>query len=89
MNRPNRIAERFLVELEQWLTPDLLYHCFTGESDPEELERIAKLDHALQSSLLAKAERLWPERLQAIAEARSKEQQQSKAAVQQFVLFKQ
>ncbi len=86
MKRRNRIAERFLVELEAWLTPDLLYHCFTGETDPEELKRIAKLDHVLRSSLLAKVERLWPERLQAIADARRTEKQESKAAVQQFVL---
>lgn len=86
MKRRNRIAERFLAELDAWLTPDLLYHCFTGESDADELERIAKLDHVLQSSLLAKVERLWPQRLALLAEARRTEKQESKAAVQQFVL---
>jgi hypothetical protein len=86
MINPNRIRDRFLADLDAWLTPELLYHCFTGESDPDELERIANLDHVLQSSLLAKVERLWPERLALIAQSRRKEQQESKAAVQQFVL---
>lgn len=86
MNRPNRIRDRFLADLDAWLTPDLLYHCFTGENDPDELERISKLDHVLQSSLLAKVERLWPERLQQLAAIRGRERQQDKAAVQQFVL---
>lgn len=87
MNRPNRVRDRFLRELNAWLTPELLYHCFTGENDPEELERISKLDHALQASLLEKAERLWPQRLQMIADARRKEKRESKEAVQQFVLI--
>lgn len=85
MKRRNRIAERFLAELNGWLTPDLLYHCFTGETDDQELERIAKLDHVLQSSLLAKVERLWPERLEQIADARRREQRDSKAAVQNYI----
>jgi hypothetical protein len=86
MNRPNRVRDRFISDLYKWLTPELLYHCFTGENDPEELERIGKLDHALQASLLEKAEHLWPERLQKIADARRKEKRESKEAVQQFVL---
>lgn len=86
MTRPNRVAERFLAELDAWLTPDLLYHCFTGESDPQELERIAKLDHVLQASLLEKVERLWPERLEQLATNRKREKQEDKAAVQQFIL---
>jgi hypothetical protein len=86
MSRPNRIAERFLAELDAWLTPDLLYHCFTGENDPGELDRIAKLDHVLRSSLLEKVERLWPARLEQIAAARKRQRQQDKADVQQFVL---
>ncbi len=86
MNRPNPIRDRFLADLDAWLAPELLYHCFTGENDPDELERISKLDHVLQSSLLAKVERLWPERLQQLAAIRRREKQQDKAAVQQFVL---
>lgn len=86
MSRPNRIAQRFLAELDAWLTPDLLYHCFTGESDPDELDRIAKLDHVLRSSLLEKVERLWRARLEQIAAARNRHKQQDKADVQQFVL---
>lgn len=86
MTRPNPIADRFIADLHAWLTPELLYHCFTGEDDPGELERIAKLDHVLQSSLLEKVERLWPYRLEQIAASRRREKQQDKAAVQQFVL---
>lgn len=84
--KPSPLKARFLAELDEWLTPELLYHAFTGESDPYELARIAKLDHALQSSLLAKVERLWPERLAAIAEARHKENQDGAKAVHQYVL---
>jgi len=86
MINPNRVRDRFLADLDAWLTPELLYHCFTGESDPDELERVAKLDHVLQSSLLVKVERLWPERLALITQSRRKEQQESKSAVDQFVL---
>ena len=86
MINPNRIRDRFLAELDTWLTPELLYHCFTGESDLDELERIGKLDHVLQSSLLAKAERLWPERLEQLAAVRKRNKQEDKAAVQQFIL---
>lgn len=86
MKRRNRIAERFLADLDAWLTPELLYHCFTGERDDQELERIRKLDHVLQTSLLAKVERLWPERLEQIADARRRERRDSKAAVQQYIL---
>ena len=86
MINPNRVRDRFLADLDAWLTPELLYHCFTGESDPDELERIGKLDHVLQSSLLDKVEALWPKRLELIAQSRRKEQRESKAAIQQFVL---
>lgn len=82
----NPIKARFLADIDEWLTPELLYHAFTGESDEYELARIAKLDHALQSSLLSKVERLWPERLAAIAEARHKEKQDGAKAVHQYVL---
>lgn len=84
--KPNPLKARFLAELDAWLTPDLLYHAFTGESDPYELARIAKLDHALQSSLLGKVERLWSQRLDAIAAARHKEKQEGTKAVHQYVL---
>lgn len=84
--KQNPLKARFLAELDAWLTPDLLYHAFTGESDPYELARIAKLDHVLQSSLLDKVERLWPQRLEAIAAARHKEKQESAEAVHQYVL---
>lgn len=82
----NPIRDRFLADIDEWLTPELLYHCFTGETDEYELARIAKLDHALQATLLEKVERLWPERLQQIADSRRKEKQDSKTAVQQYIL---
>jgi hypothetical protein len=86
MTRRNLVRERFLAELDAWLTPDLIYHCFTGEDDPLELARIAKLDPWLLEPLLNKVEREWPDRLASIAAARKREKQLSKQAVQQFIL---
>lgn len=86
MTRPNLVRQRFLAELNAWLDPALLYHCFTGEDDAERLAHVNRLHPALQEPLLAKAELEWPARLQAIAAARRSEQQQSKAMVQQFIL---
>lgn len=63
MNRPNLVRQRFLAELNAWLDPALLYHCFTGEDDPERLAHVNRLQPALQGPLLAKAEREWPARL--------------------------
>jgi hypothetical protein len=85
VKRPNPIADRFLAELHAWLTPDLLYHAFTGETDEYELARIAKLDPWLLEPLLNKVERLWPERLRLIAESRRREKKDSKAAVQLYI----
>jgi len=86
MTRPNLVRQRFLDELNAWLDPSLLYHCFTGEDDPERLAHVNRLHPALQEPLMAKAERKWPARLEAIAAERRSEQQQSKAMVQQFIL---
>lgn len=86
MTRPNRIADRFVADLHAWLTPDLLYHCFTGEDDPLTLAHIAKMDPSLQEPLLNKAERLWPQRLEHIAAAREIQKKQDKAAVKQFII---
>ena len=80
------IRDRYLTDLRTWLTPELLYHCFTGESNPEELERIAKLEHVLQQSLLDRVARLWPDRLEQIAAKRRRTKQDSKEAVEQYVL---
>lgn len=85
MTRPNLVRQRFLTDLSDWLTPDLLYHCFTGEDDPGRLGYVARLDPIHQSSLLNKAEREWPARLQAIAAKRRREKAESKAAVQQYI----
>jgi len=86
MNQPDRIRDRYLTDLYKWLTPDLLYHCFTGETDPDELERVAKLDYVRQISLLETVERIWPQRLQQISDERRTETQESKKIVQQFIL---
>jgi hypothetical protein len=86
MTRPNLIADRFIGDLYAWLTPDLLYHCFTGEEYPRTLAHIAKLQPSLQEPLLNKAERLWPQRLEQIAAASEIQKKQDKAAVHQFVI---
>jgi hypothetical protein len=85
VERPNLVRERFLAELESWLTPSLLYHCFTGEDDPYRLAHIERLEPALQEPLLQKAEQLWPQRLAHIAVLRKTQQQESKAMVESFV----
>ena len=85
MARPNLVRQRFLAELNAWLTPSLLYHCFTGESDPYRLAHVERLQPALQEPLLNKAEREWPAHLKRLAEARRAEQQHSKALVRSYV----
>lgn len=85
MAQPNLVRQRFLADLDAWLTPGLLYHCFTGEDDPCRLAHVEGLCPALQEHLLAKAERQWPERLRAIAAERLAQQQQSKALVRTYV----
>lgn len=82
----DRIKRRYLAELHQNLPIDVLYHCFTGERDEVELERVANLDHVRQMSLLEAVERIWPQRLQQIADERRTETQESKEVVQQFIL---
>ena len=84
----NLVRKRFLDEMDKWLTPDLLYHCFTGESDPDRLAHVAGLDHALQSSLLAKVEREWPNRLNAIAEDRQHQRNESRRLVRTYTKCK-
>ena len=85
MAKPDRIKDRYLKDLDAWLTPELLYHCFTGEDDPDELERIRKLDYVRQVSLLDAAFKIWPQRLHQISQMTRKERRESKARVQKFV----
>jgi hypothetical protein len=85
MERPNLVRQRFLAELEEWLTPSLLYHCFTGEDDPNRLAHVERLQPALQEPLLNKAERQWLERLERIAAERRAQKRESKAVVRTFV----
>ena len=83
---PDRFRRKYQADLEDWLKPEVLYHAFTGEEDGYKLARVALLDPVHQASLLEKAEREWPARLQQIAEQRRQEKADSKKAVQQFVL---
>jgi hypothetical protein len=85
MKRSNLVRDRFLAELNSWLTPSLLYHCFTGESDAYRLAHVERLQPALQEPLINKAEREWPKRLEDIAAERKAQKQESKAAVRAFV----
>jgi hypothetical protein len=86
MTRSNLVRDRFLTELESWLTPSLLYHCFTGEDDPYRLAQIDRLQPALQEPLLNKVERHWPQRLERIAAKRKAQKLESKAVVRAYVV---
>jgi hypothetical protein len=85
MDRPNLVRDRFLSDLAEWLTPSLLYHCFTGEDDPCRLADVERLQPAQQHFLLNMAELQWPERLEDIAAERRAQKRESKAMVQTFV----
>jgi len=80
-----RIKRRYLSRLQENLPDDVLYHCFTGESDEEELKKFLKLNHVLRSSLLDRAFKLWPERLQQIANRLATETIDSQKIVNSFV----
>lgn len=88
MGPSSPVADRFIAELNAWLTPDLVYHCFTGETDEKTLKHIAGLRRQpwLLEPILSKAERGWPQRLADIEAKRRRKKQEDKAAVQQFVL---
>lgn len=85
MKRSNLVRDRFLAELNSWLTPSLLHHCFTGESDAYRLAHVERLQPALQEPLINKTEREWPQRLERIAAERKAQKQESKAVVRAFV----
>lgn len=85
MKRANLVRDRFLAELESWLSPSVLYHAFTGEGDAYRLAHIERLDPSMQEPLLNKAMREWPERLERIAAERMELKQESKAVVRAFV----
>ena len=85
MKGPNLVRDRFLAELDSWLTPSVLYHCFTGESDAYHLAHVERIQPAQRHILLNMAEQQWPDRLERIAEERKAQKQESKAAVRAFV----
>jgi len=85
MKRANLVRDQFLAELESWLSPSVLYHAFSGESDAYRLAHIERLDPLMQEPLLNKAMREWPERLERIAAERMELKQESKAVVRAFV----
>jgi DNA-binding FrmR family transcriptional regulator len=85
--KPNLVRDRFLRQLNHWLDPALLYHCFTGENDGEKLARINNLQSQpwLLEPLLNKVEREWPQRLQQIADARKAQKLLDKKVVETFL----
>jgi hypothetical protein len=85
MKRSNLVRDRFLAELNSWLTPSILYHCFTGEGDAYQLANVERLQPAQRHILLNMAEQQWPKRLESIAAERKAKKQESKAAVRAFV----
>lgn len=85
MKRSNLVRDRFLAELDSWLTPSLLYHCFTGEGDAYRLAQVERIQPAQRHILLNMAEQQWPNRLDRIAAERKAQEQESKAVVCAFV----
>ena len=85
MKRSNLVRDRFLSELNSWLTPSVLYHCFTGEGDAYQLAHVERIQPAQRHILLNMAELQWPKRLENIAAERKAHKQESKAAVRAFV----
>ena len=85
MKRSNLVRDRFLDELDSWLTPSLMYHCFTGESDAYRLAHVEQIQPAQRHILLNMAEQQWPNRLERIAAERKAQKQESKAVVRAFV----
>lgn len=81
----DRFQRKYKANLEEFLTPELMYHIYTGEDDEYELDRVAFLDHTLQDALLAKAEREWPARLEQISRMTRKEKRESKKSVQKYL----
>ena len=80
-----RIKDKFLVELEAWLTEDLMYYYLTGDKSVE----LEKLDHTFRQTLLDRAWRQFPERLERIRKSRERKELLNKARVKQFALLNQ
>ena len=87
LSGPELFAKKYLEELEDWLEPVLLYHCFTGEDDGYKLGWFAGLDHTLQQTMLDKAFKEWPNRLERIATENRQEKQELDKKAEQFVLI--
>jgi hypothetical protein len=63
--KSNRVRDRFLAQLDNWLTDGLLYYAFTGEP--------VSWDHAnneYRRELLFNAGLAWPDRLRRIEQSR-------------------
>jgi len=84
----NLVRKRFLDEMDKWLTPDLLYHCFTGESDAYRLAHVEQIQPAQRHILLNMAEQQWPKRLESIAEDRQHQRNESRRLVRTYTKCK-
>lgn len=63
--KANRIRDRFLAELDDWLTDGLLYYAFTGEPVTWD-----DADDEYRRDLLFNAGLAWPDRLRRIEQSR-------------------
>lgn len=64
MNR-NRVRDRFIKELHEWLTDGLLYYAFTGEPVTWD-----EAQDEYRRELLYNAGLAWPDRLRRIEQSR-------------------
>tara|TARA_B100000902_G_scaffold310029_1_gene299522 strand:+ start:541 stop:801 length:261 start_codon:yes stop_codon:yes gene_type:complete len=76
-----RFKQKYLKELEDWLTDDLVYYYLTGESVD-----FKSLDKSLGKTLLDQAWKAFPHRIAHIEELRKRKELRRKKQVQQFVL---
>ncbi len=78
-----RVKDKFLKELETWLTEDLMYYYLTGDKSVD----LEKLDHTFKQTLLDRAWKEFPQRLERIRKSRERKKLLNKARVKQFVLL--
>lgn len=63
--KPDTVKDRFLAELDRWLTDGLLYYAFTGEP-----VNWTVADDDYRRQLLFDAAKDWPDRLHRIEQGR-------------------